>query len=509
MSFRKHPAIATLCALSLAVQPLLATAAELPELGDSSAQVLSVQAERQLGDRTMNQLRGSGAILSDPEVNAYLQSLGQRLVASDSAIAPQGFEFFAVADNRINAFALPGGHIGVNIGLILATRSESELASVLAHEISHVSQRHIARQMEAQAGNQLALIAAMLAGVIAASSGNGEVANAAIVGATAGHAQAQLNYTRAHEREADRLGFELLQKAGFDTSAMASFFARMQQLTTILDSDAPGYLRSHPLTPERIAEAQDRALAAPYRQLADSIEFQLVQALLESYQAEPEQAVSRARERLAKAPASAAPAARYGLAAALLRTRDFDATLAQVKALDEAGVRHPMIEALAGQALQQAGRFDPAIARYRAALQLYPGHRQLIEDYPRALLRAGRHAEAADFSRTQLSIRQGDAELQLVAAEANAGLGRWLNSHYHQGEAYAAMGNLPAAVEQWQIALKQPGGDDIARQIAESRLREVRNQLRAQKTRGQSPEPPAEARSQGWSGEALPRFTSR
>lgn len=473
-------AAAVLATLALLLQTPPALAGELPDLGDSSSRTLSLQAERSLGERSMGQLRAAGAVLDDPEVNAYLQQLGQRLVSSDPAIAAMGFEFFAVPDPLINAFALPGGHIGVNTGLILAARSESELASVLAHEISHVSQRHIARQLEAQSGNSLAMLGALAAGIVAAASGNGEVANAAIAGAVAGQAQSQIDYTRAHEREADRLGFELLRRAGFDAGGMATFFERMQQLTRTSEGNTPRYLRSHPLTHERIAEAQDRARAEPYRQVAGSLDFALVQALLASYREEPGQAVTRLRARLAAAPAGEAAALRYGLAAALLRAEEPAAAWTEIETLDAAGVRHPMIDALAGQILQQGERLDQAIARYEAGLARYPGHRQLVQDYPRALLRAGRARDAAEFARQRIAGGDGDASLHLLAAEAHAGLGQRLASHYHQGEAYAAMGNLPAAVEQLEIALKSHGGDEITRQIAESRLHTLRNQVREQ-----------------------------
>ena len=504
----RRVAMAALLALSIALQPSLVAANPLPELGDASSDALSEHAERELGAKTMAQLRSSGAVLDDPEVTAYLQSLGQRLAASDRAIAGAHFEFFAVPDRSINAFALPGGYIGVNTGLILTARSESELAAVLAHEIIHVSQRHIARQVQAQSGSQLLSLAAMLAGLVAASTGNGQVAQAAIAGATAGTIQSQLNYTRAHEREADRIGFELLVGAGLDPAAMANFFRRLQQHSRTRESSLPGYLRSHPLTHERIAEAQNRALSARYRQVVDSPDFALVQGLLKSYRGDSAAAVERLEGELASAGAAQAPALHYGLAAALLRHQAFDRAMAHIGKVGEAGLRHPMVEALAGQILHQAGRHDEAIARYRSALEDYPHHRQLQQDYPRALLRAGRHAEAASFARQQLARLRGNEELHLVAAEADAKLGRTLSSHYHQGEAYAARGNLGAAVEQLEIALKAAGGDEITRQIAESRLREMRVELR-RSTPGAASASPQHLRPARMPDQALPLFTSR
>ncbi|MCB1887428.1 MAG: M48 family metalloprotease [Rhodocyclaceae bacterium] len=500
-----RPLRTLLCTALAAALPLTASIAatsQLPDLGDPASDVLSRAQEQALGERSMAQLRAAGGVLDDPEINAYLQQLGARLAASDPATAGQPFAFFAVPDDAINAFAMPGGHIGVHLGLLLATGSESELAAVIAHEISHVSQRHIARSMAAASGSQMASAAALLAGIVAAASGQPQVAGAAIAGATAGHLQSQLNYSREHEREADRIGFALLVRAGFDPAAMPAFFRRMQQLTATQESAMPAYLRSHPLTTERIADAEDRALSARYRQVEDSTDYRMVQSLVRSYRGEPAQAVADLADRLRSATAADRPYARYGLAAARLRARDHDGALADVAALDASGFRHPMADALAGQALAQSGRLDAAVARYQVALARFPNHRQLIEDYPRALLRAGHHADAARFVARRIEAGSADAPLHLLAAEANAGLGRRLDSHYHQGEAYAAMGNLPAAIEQLTIALKSPGGDDITRQIAESRLRALRNDLHQQ--RGRPGEPPRA----GLGYRSLPAFTS-
>ncbi|MCB1954201.1 MAG: M48 family metallopeptidase [Rhodocyclaceae bacterium] len=493
--------LCSLLTLALATAQPARALEQLPDLGDPAASSLSVVQERSLGERSMAQLRAAGGVLDDPEVNAYLQQLGMRLVASDPATAGQSFEFFAVPDDAINAFAMPGGHIGIHLGLLMATDNESELAAVMAHEISHVTQRHVARQLEAASGSQMASLAALLAGIVAAASGQTQVASAAIAGATAGHLQSQLNYSRDHEREADRIGFSLLVRAGFDPAAMASFFRRMQQLTAAQDSAAPEYLRSHPLTTERIADAEDRALSARYRQVPDSTDYRFVRALVRSYHGEPEQAVAQLTQRLARADDADRTALRYGLAAAQLRARDFEGALGTLAALDASGAAHPMIEALAGQVLMQAGRLDAAIDRYQRALARFPEHRQLIEDYPRALLRANRYQEATAFLSRRIEAGREDAPLHLLAAEANAGLGQRLSSHYHQGEAYAAMGNLPAAIEQLQIALRSKGGDDITRQIAESRLRTLRDDLRQQR------KAPGEATRAGLGYGSLPAFT--
>jgi predicted Zn-dependent protease len=464
--------------LIAAVLPVIVLAAplELPDLGDASQAFLSPQAERAMGEKAMGELRASGAYLNDPEVNAYLDSLGYRLVSADPSIESH-FRFFAVNDPTINAFALPGGYIGVNTGLIVATQSEGELASVLAHEISHVTQHHIARTMAAQSHSQLATIATVAASVLAAKSGNAQVLPAAMAGMTAAQMQGQINFTRENELEADRIGFQLLVRAGFDPRSMAEFFQRMEKLTRTSETNMPAFLQSHPLTPERIAEAEDRAYGKPYRQVADSLDYQLVRALLRSYEGTPENAIAEAASELKDGRFSNRTAAIYGYAASLLRGRQYQKAFTEIDTLDQEGVNHPMIEALAGQILLQAGQLKKARRRYESALAIYPDHMQLVYDYPRVLMRAKQYQLAADFAESQLEKHHADATLNQLAAEANAALGKVTKLHFYQGEYYAALGNLRGASEQYALAVRANDGSFQDLSVAESRLHQLRNQL--------------------------------
>jgi predicted Zn-dependent protease len=293
-----------LTAKSLSAQPL---PAQLPDLGDESQARYSPAQERKLGESGVRQIRAQGAYLDDPEVNDYLNELGHRLVAARPD-SPWDFQFFALADPAINAFALPGGFVGVNVGIILLTQNESELASVLAHEISHVTQHHFTRSMAGQQRSLLYSLAALAVGIAAASSKNasaGQAANAAIAASQAIAIQSQINYTRQNEYEADRIGFQRLALAGFDTTAMATMFQRLLRQGRFSDGNAPSYLRDHPVTTERIAEAESRAAQEPYRQVPDSLDFQMVHALVRSYQGTPREACSTSRKRCASASTTA------------------------------------------------------------------------------------------------------------------------------------------------------------------------------------------------------------
>ncbi|HVO90702.1 MAG TPA: M48 family metalloprotease, partial [Casimicrobiaceae bacterium] len=202
----------------------------LPDLGDAVQSDFSPAQERKLGVTIVRELRASGGYMNDPEVNDYLNELGHRLL-SVSKDARFDFEFFAVPDPQINAFALPGGFIGVHTGLILLAQSESELASVLAHEITHVTQHHIARAIAAQKDTMLMSLAGLALAILAARGGGrsgGDAAGAAVATSQALTLQNQLNFTRENEYEADRIGFQRLNAAGFDTSAMATFMERLQ-----------------------------------------------------------------------------------------------------------------------------------------------------------------------------------------------------------------------------------------------------------------------------------------
>jgi predicted Zn-dependent protease len=482
---RARRAVAAMVALALALAPCAVVPQTLPELGDPSGALLSLAQERRLGESVVRDIRLSGAYLDDPEVNAYLNELGNRLVTAVAG-APFDFEFFAVNDPSVNAFALPGGYVGVNTGLILLTQTESELAAVLAHEISHVTQHHIARSISNQKDAMLATLAALAAAIVAARSGGSsgsQIANAAMSSAQGLAIQMQIDFTRQNEQEADRLGFQRLDAAGFDVTGMATFMERLQRAGRFVEGTAPSYLRDHPVTYERIAEAQARAQGKAFRQVKDSLDFNMVRALVKSYQGTPKDAIVFFEDALVEKRYNEPVAARYGLVAALLRAQDFKRAQAELDVLEKSAPPHPMIEAMAGQVLMQSGKLKEAIARYQAALARYPTKRQLIYDYPEALLKDNQPAKAAAFLSDELSLYPSDGPLQLLAARAYAALGKQTLAHHHQAEYYAWLGNLNAAVTQYELAVKAGDADFYQASVAESRLRALRQEVVDQKKR--------------------------
>ena len=469
-----------------APQPPTPPQSSLPDLGDSSQVAFSPAQERKLGETIIRQARAQGAFLDDPEVVDYLNMLGSRLVAA-SRDARQDFEFFAVPDNAVNAFALPGGYIGVNTGLILLAQNESELASVLAHEITHVTQRHIARILQAQQNSVLMSLATMALAILASRAGgnsSGEAAQAAIATGQALMMQNQLNYTREFEYEADRVGFQRLAAAGFDVRASATFMERLQKSGRFHEGNTPSYLRTHPVTFERIAEAQSRAEATQYKQVPDSLDFHLVRALLRSYQGEAHEAVRFFETALNERKFNSEVAVRYGLVASLVRANDFKRATSELATVEKMAPPHPMIEAMGAHVLLEAGEVEQAIRKIESALKRYPSKMQLVYDYPEALMRAKRPAEAASFIESQLLRFPGDGRLHRTAARAYADQNKRLKQHYHQGEFYAWRGDLKGAIVQCELALKAGDANFYDSSVVETRLREFRREVAEQQKEG-------------------------
>lgn len=464
----------------LCVPRVLAQA--LPELGDASAAAISPVEERLLGERIMREIRRDPAYLDDPEVADYVTALGGRLTARSSD-ARQEFEFFVVRDPQINAFALPGGFIGIHTGLILAAQGESELAGVIGHEIAHVTQKHIARMINHQSQSQLMSLAALAVALLASRSGS-QLGEAAIAFGQAGVVQSQLNFTRDNEREADRVGLQLLEGAGFDPHGMSGFFERLQRATRVYEGGAPSYLRTHPLTYERIADIQNRVDALPYRQVPDSLDFQLIRAKLRAESENPRDAVAFFETNLVERKFLSETASRYGLVASLMRTRDFSRAQREIVALRKTA--SPVIEGLACRLAGAAGSPEGALTCFQSALRTYPNARALIYGQLDQLLGVRQFSTALQLIEARLKMQPQDARLYQLQARAYAALGNSLMQHRSQAEAYMRSGQLGAAVEQLQIALKIGTGDFYQLSATEARLRELRRLLAEQNSKQKS-----------------------
>lgn len=444
----------------------------LPDLGEASQSGFSPQIERRIGEAIMVDVRHDRSLVDDAELTDYLNNLGFRLVASSSENR-QDFEFFVLRDSTLNAFALPGGFIGVHTGLILAAQSESELAAVLGHEIAHVTQRHLARIIAKQERSAITSLAALAVAILAARS-SPQMANAAIATAQATSIQTQLDFTREHEREADRIGLQTLTQAGFDPRGAASFFERLQKFNRLYENNAPEYLRTHPITSDRIADLQNRLENKPYLQVPDSLEFQLVRAKLRADEGTPQQAIAHFEEALREKKYNSEAASRYGLTVALLRAKETARAGQELAQLRKITAPNAITENLSARIKAEAGLQDAALTQYQTALKSFPNHRALVYGYAETLLQNRHSGDALKLVGDRLRRHPNDGRLYELQAQGYAMQGKMLLSHQAQAEAYTRQGNLIAAVEQLQLGLKAGDGDFYQLSIAEARLKALR-----------------------------------
>ncbi len=518
LRFRVSALALSVLTAAMPLQPAWAQAAgvaagspplQLPALGESAGGDFTVSMERRLGEQIMREVRRDPDYLDDPVLLEYLQTLWRPLVAASRArgnITPDidgqlAWESFLVRDRSVNAFALPGGYVGIHLGLIAMTGSRDELASVMAHELSHVTQRHIARGIVNSQRQSLIAMASMILGVLAASRSNsGDVAQATIVGGQAVSAQGQLNFSRDMEREADRVGFGVLGSAGFAPAGMAAMFDKLDAANR-MDSGAFPYLRSHPLTTERIAEARARILLPGSVAPSVTIEHALMQARARVLMDSSVQTLQRTQQ-----PASGPQTARDRLgllyAAALSATILREPAIADLR-LDEAfallATQPPEPGAEAALRMLQAEtsieRGDPArAAQVLDALGRQPGRAGLRAPLllrAQAALdihRAGGADAAGELKRSTEALQTWVAEHRMDATawgllgQSAEAAGLRLRALRAQAEEHAALGDLTGAVDRLRAgqALARTGGsvDFIESSVIDARLRDLQAQRR-------------------------------
>ena len=446
---------------------------KLPDFGDSAETTLSPADERALGEAFMREIRARLKLVDDPLVEQYVQSLGYHLVASSDR-HDLGFTFFVVEDNSLNAFAAPGGFIGINTGMILATDSESELASVLAHEIAHVTQRHIVRAIDHASRSNLPILAGILAAVIVGAQNieAGQATTAAVLGATQ---QSRINFTRQNEKEADRVGIQVLANAGFDPREMAGVFETLQNAARY-STRLPEYLSTHPITTNRIAEARDRAARLPYRQHASSESYHLVRAKLRAATATDAQRVlDELVEELSANRAESPAAHTYGQAIALARLgREDEAREVLERLMASYPDNVTFRTELAGNALRH-GDLPRALTLYSEGLDLYPDDRALVRGHAAALVAAGRPAETVRLIERFGQLYAIDSEMYRLRADAHRKLGQAIESRADLAEHYYLSGRLDQAIDQLQRASREPreASDFYVAARIEARLEEL------------------------------------
>lgn len=461
--------IATLtCLLALlAGAPALAEV-NLPDIGSPADAILSKNAEAQLGAQIMAQLRARGQVLEDPLLTEYINEIGHR-IAPHANDGDHRFTFFVVDDPAINAFALPGGYIGVHTGLLQATRSEDELAGVLAHEVAHVTQRHIARAIHANQRQSILSTAIMLGAILAgAASGSSDAVQGAIAVGQGTAIQQQINFTRQHEYEADRIGIDALSQAGFDPNGMASFFEVISRSTRPVEYRTPEFLRTHPVSSSRIAEARSRARSLPPGTNVSSKSYGIAKARA--------QVKSFERAGLAVAYyeqqdyASQSDADRYGRALAYLR----DGRYNEARPIcEELANREPDVTAYhICLAETQLGLedIDGTRATFERAVELFPRNVPLVIAYAEAMLRLGEPERAHRMLLDLLNTVPPTPEQVRLIARAADQAGDTAESLYYMAEYRFMIGDLVGGVVFLRQALAVPELQEIQRIRFEARI---------------------------------------
>lgn len=456
------------------------TTQDLPDIGDSAGSVVSPEYEQRLGQAVMRQVRQYANMIQDPEVESYILSIGYQLAAnSDNNQIP--FIFFIMNDPVINAFAAPGGVVGINSGVILNSETESELAGVMAHEIAHVTQRHMARTFEKASQFSLPMMAAMI-GAIALGIANPEAGQAALAIAAGASAQYQINFTRANEEEADRVGMQLLARSGFDPRGMPAFFEHLQQITRYSGGNAPEFLRTHPLAESRIADSRARADQYPPGKYQSSISFKLIRAkLLVMAQDRPNEAVKLFEQQLSSDDYPDKTSARYGYVLALTAAENFLKAREQLHILlnDEP---ENIAYLLAAARLESAQRNFPAAAGiYREAHRLYPDYRPLVLGYARALLDARASLVARDLLRRYGQDHEPDLAYYDLLSQAEAETGSPAESGIAKAEYYYLSGDTKLAIDRLKFAQLQTELNYYQQERISARLTQLEYELELEK----------------------------
>jgi predicted Zn-dependent protease len=468
----------------------------LPDMGSPADTILDNSEEAQIGRMIMRDIRNSGQVVEDPLITEYLNDIGSR-IAAQSNEGDHDFTFFAVDDHRINAFALPGGFIGVHNGLLEATRSEDELAGVLAHEIAHVTQRHIARAIHANSRQSILTTAMMLGAlVLAAAGGGGDAVQGAMAIAQGTAAQQQINFTRSNEYEADRVGIAALADAGFDPYGMASFFEVMsRQTTTSPEMRAPEFMRTHPVTTARISEARSRAKSYPQIRSDDSTGYGIARTrVIVARFDTPAEAVAYFEGRDYD---KQNDIQRYGRAIAYQRAGDYFSALPIFEALLDKDKSVIAYHIGLGQTLVALDQWSDAVDIFERALELFPRNVPLVIEYSARLLELGQPQKAHTLLLDLLNNVPPTPEQVRLIARAASQAGEEAEAYYYLSEYRLMIGDLNGGIGYLQQALRLPQLQEIQRARFEARIDFIREFMsEEQLKRMRSSQPPGIAQAE-------------
>ena len=446
---------------------------KLPNLGESSTSLFSTEFEHQIGRAWLRAFRRQAPTIDDPLLQDYLETLIYNLV-NHSKLQDRRIEVVIVDNPTINAFAVPGGVIGIHNGLLTYAQSEDELATVLAHEIAHLSQRHFSRGVEQQKNQQPFTYAAMLASLVLLATVGGDAGMAAMSATQAVTMDSALRYSRGNESEADRVGMQTMVDAGLDPRAAPAMFNRMLQASRYAGGNRmPEFMRTHPLSENRIADTSNRARQYPKQIRPPNLSFQLMRARVGNHLADtPAEAIQKFRGELDGSPVSK-EAAHYGLVLALTDAgRPDEASLELDSIWSKDSDR---IEYIIADAEIQLAKNQPEIAvnKLAAQLRLSPGNHALTMTYAKALMEDQQAHVAEEVLVTQSKIKTGDPGLWYLLAEIQGLSGNIIGLHQSRAEYFILTGNLNQAEKQLTYALKLTHTDYVTTAKINQRIRDI------------------------------------
>ena len=466
-----------ICALSIFLLGIMSVSAQnkknnLPEIGVVASSAISLDKEVLIGDALMRQLRGQAPIINDPLLDEYIQDMGNRLVAqADNVKFP--YKFFILNSPDINAFAFFGGHIGIHTGLIFNARNESELASVLAHEVSHVTQRHIARSIAARQKSSPLQIASLLGSILIAAV-NPEAGMAAISLSNAASAQSSINYTRQNEKEADRVGIKILANAGFDPNGASSFFGILAEKSR-LKSTPFAFLLTHPLPESRIADARTRAASFRTRNVPASLNFHLAKSrILARYYATPKRNIEYFSNLIQKKRYVFKQAAEYGLALSYLANEE---PVFSLELIDGLLAKDPnnlfYLDTYTDIAIEM-GQHQTAIDRLSAQIVHTPYNRVLTLNLANVLIKTGDIERATSLLKDYLLINPDNMLAYELLSDAYSHSGKKLEMHQVKAEIYALAAAYPRAIDELHTAYNFANKRNLEKQRIRARIEQFR-----------------------------------
>ncbi|MGI9284696.1 MAG: M48 family metalloprotease [Pseudomonadales bacterium] len=457
--------------LLLPYSPVIAQQGSLPEFGEGNA--VSLGQEYYLGRAWLMSFRRQAPILNDPLIQDFVENITYRL-AETSQLRERRLEIVLVENKSINAFAVPGGIVGVHNGLILQAETEAQFASVLAHELAHLSQRHFSRGLENRKRSTAANLAGLLSGLVLIAAGSSDAGMAAVMGGQAAAMDSQLRYSRKHEQEADRIGMQNQVAAGLDPGGAAGMFTVMQRESRKYGARPPEFLLTHPLTESRIADARNRARTYPKKIHEDNPEFQLMRSRVKlSFIEDSGEAVAYFRQQRAEGDKHAV-AAQYGLILALTKNGDYAEARSMLRPMREFSPSN-MVYGIADADLDiEEERYDTAIARLEKGLRLVPDNHPITMYLAKAYFRAGYYGKADTLLSKHSRKHPSDAHLWYVLAEVQGKARNILGVHQSRAEYFALNGALAKAIEQLNLALRL-ASDNATQERIHTRIDYFRN----------------------------------